>query len=69
MRGFALDLRSTSKRLTNTPVRQAGYVLKCPDDRKNTVLGQDCAVKYAIMHGTHNCIGMSGAGTASWIIE
>jgi len=28
------------KRATNTPVRQAGYVLKCPDDRKNTALGK-----------------------------
>jgi hypothetical protein len=26
------------KRLTNTPVRQAGSVLKCPDDRKNRVV-------------------------------
>ena len=26
------------KRLTNTPVRQAGAVLKCPDDRKNRVV-------------------------------
>jgi hypothetical protein len=25
------------KRLTNTPVRQAGSVLKCPDDRKNRI--------------------------------
>ena len=27
------------KRLTNTPVRQSGSVLKCPDDRKNRVVG------------------------------
>ncbi len=27
-----------SKRLTNTPVRQTGAVLKCPDDRKNRVV-------------------------------
>ncbi|MGA8149487.1 MAG: hypothetical protein WB952_00810 [Terriglobales bacterium] len=27
-----------SKRLTNTPVRRAGSVLKCPDDRKNRVV-------------------------------
>ena len=27
-----------SKRLTNTPVRQAGPVLKCPDDRKSRVV-------------------------------
>jgi hypothetical protein len=27
-----------SKRLTNTPVRQAGSVLKCPDDRKDGVV-------------------------------
>jgi len=27
-----------SKRLTHTPVRQAGSVLKCPDDRKNRVV-------------------------------
>jgi len=26
------------KRLTNTPVLQAGSVLKCPDDRKNGVV-------------------------------
>jgi len=26
------------KRLTNTPVRMAGSVLKCPDDRKNRVV-------------------------------
>src|SRR5713226_10238534 len=26
------------KRLTNTPVLQAGSVLKCPDDRKNRVV-------------------------------
>jgi len=26
------------KRLTNTPVGQAGFVLKCPDDRKNRVV-------------------------------
>jgi hypothetical protein len=26
------------KRLTNTPVRQAGPVLKCPDDRKSRVV-------------------------------
>jgi hypothetical protein len=26
------------KRLTNTPIRQAGSVLKCPDDRKNRVV-------------------------------
>jgi hypothetical protein len=26
------------KRLTNTPVRQAGSVLECPDDRKNRVV-------------------------------
>ena len=26
------------KRLTNTPVRQAGSVLKCSDDRKNRVV-------------------------------
>jgi len=26
------------KRLTNTPVRRAGSVLKCPDDRKNRVV-------------------------------
>ncbi len=26
------------KRLTNTPVRQAGSMLKCPDDRKNRVV-------------------------------
>ena len=26
------------KRLTNTPGRQAGSVLKCPDDRKNRVV-------------------------------
>jgi hypothetical protein len=26
------------KRLTNTPVRQAGSVLKCPDDRKTRVV-------------------------------
>src|SRR5215470_16659986 len=28
-------LRSECKCLTNTSVRQAGSVLKCPDDRKN----------------------------------
>ena len=28
----------TSKRLTNTPVRRAGSVLKCPGDRKNRVV-------------------------------
>ena len=26
------------RRLTNTPVRQPGFVLKCPDDRKNRVV-------------------------------
>ncbi len=26
------------KRLTNTPVRRAGSVLKCPDERKNRVV-------------------------------
>ena len=30
--------RFKCKRLTNTPVRQAGSVLKCPDDRKNRVV-------------------------------
>jgi hypothetical protein len=39
-----MALRSVSiisihrKRLTNTPVRMAGSVLKCPDDRKNRVV-------------------------------
>jgi hypothetical protein len=27
-----------STRLTNTPVRQEGSVLKCPDDRNNRVV-------------------------------
>jgi len=31
-------LKLHRKRLTNTPVRQAGSVLKCPDDRKNRVV-------------------------------
>ncbi len=30
--------RFEGKRLTNTPVRQAGSVLKCPDDHKNRVV-------------------------------
>ena len=33
-----LGAEINSKRLTNTPVRQAGSVLKCPDDRKNRVV-------------------------------
>src|SRR3979490_2671223 len=34
----ALRPRAHRKRLTNTPVRQAGSVLKCPDVRKNRVV-------------------------------
>jgi hypothetical protein len=33
------------KRLTNTPVRQAGSVLKCPDDRKNRVVSAQATYK------------------------
>src|ERR1035441_35444 len=32
------ELGFERKRLTNTPVRQAGSVLKCADDRKNRVV-------------------------------
>ncbi len=32
------ETQELCKRLTNTPVRQAGSVLKCPDDRKNRVV-------------------------------
>src|SRR5208337_4217080 len=35
---FCLKRRFNRKRLTNTPVRQAGSVLECPDDRKNRVV-------------------------------
>jgi hypothetical protein len=33
------------KRLTKTPVRQAGSVLKCPDDRKNRVVSAQATHK------------------------
>jgi hypothetical protein len=33
-----INMLDKSKRLTNPPVRQAGSVLKCPDDRKNRVV-------------------------------
>ena len=36
--GAAAFQSQERKRLTNTPVRQAGSVLKCPDDRKNRVV-------------------------------
>jgi hypothetical protein len=32
------EIKFDCKRLTNTPVRPAGSVLKCPDDRKNRVV-------------------------------
>jgi hypothetical protein len=35
---LASGQQSGSKRLINTPVRGAGSVLKCPDDRKNRVV-------------------------------
>jgi hypothetical protein len=37
-RAQGILLRIDRKRLTNTPVRQAGSVLKCPDDRKNRLV-------------------------------
>jgi len=46
----ASDLPTTpdSKRLTNRPIRQAGSVLKCPDDRKNRVVSAQMDELFAV---------------------